>query len=79
MLSIHLIKSNFCYFIAPKEQTHVASIAWFDQQFSKEIIKDKKDLVLRHDGMFHTLLGLFDVVTVTFSALIITMKSPVSV
>jgi hypothetical protein len=21
------------YFIAPKEQTHVASIAWFDQQF----------------------------------------------
>jgi lipid A ethanolaminephosphotransferase len=67
MLSIHLIKSNLkglylhgmSYFIAPKEQTYVASIAWFDQQFSKEIIKDKKDLVLSHDGLFHTLLGLF--------------------
>jgi lipid A ethanolaminephosphotransferase len=23
------------YFIAPKEQTHVPSIAWFDKQFSK--------------------------------------------
>jgi hypothetical protein len=37
----------------------LGSIAWFDQQFSKEIIKDKKDLVLSHDGLFHTLLGLW--------------------
>jgi hypothetical protein len=34
----------------------VASIAWFDKQFSKEITKDKKDLALSHDGLFHTLL-----------------------
>lgn len=49
------------YFIAPKEQTHVASIAWFDKQFSKQRIKDKRDLALSHDGLFHTLLGLFDI------------------
>jgi glucan phosphoethanolaminetransferase (alkaline phosphatase superfamily) len=41
----------------------VASIAWFDKQFSKEITKDKKDLALSHDGLFHTLLGLFDVLS----------------
>jgi lipid A ethanolaminephosphotransferase len=51
------------YFIAPKEQTHVASIAWFDKQFSTEVTKGKKDLALSHDGLFHTLLGLFDVRT----------------
>ncbi|CAC9588011.1 Lipid A phosphoethanolamine transferase, putative [uncultured Gammaproteobacteria bacterium] len=51
------------YFIAPKEQTHVASIAWFDKKFSTEVTKGKKDLALSHDGLFHTLLGLFDVRT----------------
>ena len=53
------------YFIAPKEQTHVASFVWFDPEFSREInikkLKQKASQSLSHDGLFHTLLGLFDV------------------
>jgi len=58
------------YFIAPKEQTHVASIAWFDERFSKEIdiklLNQNSDKPLSHDGLFHTLLGLFDVNTIFY-------------
>lgn len=53
------------YFIAPKEQTHVASIMWFDDQFSQEINQQELQKTLKspvsHDGMFHTLLGLMNV------------------
>ena len=53
------------YFIAPKEQTHVGSIMWFDSEFSKDI--DQKSLQktvkneTTHDGMFHSLLGLMNI------------------
>ena len=56
--------------MAPKEQTHVASIAWFDERFSKEIdiklLNQNSDKPLSHDGLFHTLLGLFDVNTIFY-------------
>jgi len=55
------------YFMAPKEQTHVSSIMWFDDQFSKEIdlqsLQQKSKQVKTHDGLFHTLLGLMNVDT----------------
>jgi lipid A ethanolaminephosphotransferase len=55
------------YFIAPKEQTHVASILWLDDQFSEEVnmqlLNQNSDKALSHDGLFHTLLGLMDVKT----------------
>ncbi|MBC8552420.1 MAG: phosphoethanolamine--lipid A transferase [Candidatus Brocadiales bacterium] len=53
------------YFMAPKEQTHVASIAWFDDRFSQEIDQEALQKTVQnstsHDGMFHTLLGLMNV------------------
>jgi len=53
------------YFIAPKEQTHVSSIMWFDNQFAKEINQQELQKTVKtpttHDGMFHTLLGLMNV------------------
>jgi lipid A ethanolaminephosphotransferase len=53
------------YFIAPKEQTHVSSIMWFDDRTAKEINQKKLRRTIKnpttHDGMFHTLLGLMNV------------------
>lgn len=53
------------YFMAPKEQIHVSSVMWFDQQFSEDIDQENLQKTaknpLSHDGMFHTLLGLMDI------------------
>jgi lipid A ethanolaminephosphotransferase len=59
------------YFIAPKEQIHVASIFWADEQFSKEIDiqklkKESNNREYSHDGFFHTLLGILDVRSVLY-------------
>jgi lipid A ethanolaminephosphotransferase len=55
------------YFIAPEEQTQVASILWFDDKFSQEVnikkLKNSSNKTLSHDGFFHTLLGLMNVRT----------------
>jgi lipid A ethanolaminephosphotransferase len=55
------------YFFAPKEQTHVASMIWLDDNFSKEVkIDELKDIAkdkLSHDSLFHIILGLMDVKT----------------
>lgn len=60
------------YFVAPKEQTHVASLAWFDAEFLRGIdrkkLKQKATQPLNHDGLFHTLLGLFDVDSQVYNA-----------
>jgi lipid A ethanolaminephosphotransferase len=54
-------------FIAPKEQTHVSSILWFGNDFKKDIsmenIRKTATLNQSHDGLFHTLLGMFNVNT----------------
>jgi lipid A ethanolaminephosphotransferase len=55
------------YFIAPKEQTHVASVLWLDDNFSKEVDTDELRNIanneLSHDGLFHAMLGLMDIKT----------------
>ena len=55
------------YFMAPEEQTHVASILWLDDQFSREVdmqlLNQNSNKEFSHDGLFHTLLGLMDVKT----------------
>ena len=52
------------YMIAPKEQIHIGTLAWFSESFSEKIntkIDTKKDY--SHDNIFHTMLGLFNVQT----------------
>jgi lipid A ethanolaminephosphotransferase len=54
-------------FIAPREQTHVSSVLWFGDNFKKKININEMDKISKsrqtHDGLFHTLLGLFSVKT----------------
>ena len=53
------------YFIAPKEQMHVASFMWFGSLMKEELnmetlsLKSKK--IYTQDNLFHTLLGMFEV------------------
>jgi lipid A ethanolaminephosphotransferase len=55
------------YFIAPEEQTQVASVLWFGDKFSQEVditkLKNSSNKSFSHDGFFHTLLGLMNVRT----------------
>ncbi len=55
------------YFMAPEEQTHVASLMWFGDNMKKQLDLNKlnkiKDNNLSQDNLFHTLLGLFEVET----------------
>ncbi|MDQ7090969.1 MAG: phosphoethanolamine--lipid A transferase [Methylococcales bacterium] len=50
------------YFMAPKEQTHVASLLWFGKNYKIEIDNLKKEVTqaYSHDHVFHTLLGLME-------------------
>ena len=55
------------YLIAPDEQKNVASIMWFNEGFSQLLnigsIKEKIEVPLSHDNLFHTLLGLMNIDT----------------
>lgn len=56
------------YAIAPKAQTHVASLIWLDNgqmshEYDRSKIKQNKDKEYSHDNLFDTLLGLFEVKT----------------
>ncbi len=55
------------YFMAPKTQTHVASLMWFGDSIKEELDVEKlnilKDNSYSQDNLFHTLLGLFEVDT----------------
>ena len=55
------------YLIAPDEQKSVAAIMWFNEGFSRsldiDLIKEKIELPLSHDNLFHTLLGLMNIET----------------
>ena len=55
------------YFMAPDEQIDVPALMWLNDSMSKvfdiESIKNKEDLPLSHDNLFHTLLGLMGVET----------------
>ena len=53
------------YFMAPKEQTNVASIFWASEGLKEDInmekLKSYKDKNFSQDNLFHSLLGLFEV------------------
>ncbi|RXJ97948.1 phosphoethanolamine transferase [Arcobacter sp. CECT 8986] len=55
------------YFMAPKEQTHVASLMWFGDGMKKQLDLNKLNSIknnnLSQDNLFHTILGLFEVQT----------------
>ena len=53
------------YFIAPQNQTHVASLLWFDKNSSlnTKYLETIKNNAFSQDNLFHSLLGLFDVQT----------------
>jgi len=58
------------YMFAPKEQTQVAAILWFGEQFKinrlglKNQVKTKQ---YSHDNIFHTLLGLMEIKTTLYN------------
>ena len=55
------------YLIAPDEQKKVAALMWFNeglsQLFDLDSIKEKIEMPLSHDNLFHTLLGLMNIET----------------
>lgn len=55
------------YFLAPKEQKHIAAFMWFGNKFQKKIdltaLRKQSTSPLSHDNLSHTLLGAFDVST----------------
>ncbi|SER64241.1 lipid A ethanolaminephosphotransferase [Faunimonas pinastri] len=57
------------YFMAPDFQTHVPLVAWFSDGYRRamgldvDCVAGRRDAPLSHDNMFHTLLGMMDVVT----------------
>ena len=55
------------YLIAPDEQKRVAALMWFNEGFSRsldvDLIKEKIDVSLSHDNLFHTLLGFMNIET----------------
>ena len=55
------------YFIAPEAQKHIGAIAWFNDNFKKEIdynkIKQNANKQYSQDNLFSTILGLFNIKT----------------
>ncbi|RXK12771.1 phosphoethanolamine transferase [Halarcobacter mediterraneus] len=55
------------YFMAPKEQTHVASLMWFGDSMKRQLdlnrLNSIKNNDFSQDNLFHTILGLFEVQT----------------
>jgi lipid A ethanolaminephosphotransferase len=61
------------YMFAPAEQTHVPFIAWFSDQYAQLTKLDRTclqtyaDAQTSHDNLFHTVLGMMDVVTSVYN------------
>ena len=58
------------YFMAPEEQTHVASVMWFGRNYTDVASNDinaVRQYPLSHDHVFHTLLGFFEVTSATYN------------
>lgn len=60
------------YFMAPKEQTHVASLMWFGEGgINKDVdvqkLKSYSNKKFSHDNLFHTLLSIFEVDTEVYN------------
>jgi lipid A ethanolaminephosphotransferase len=62
------------YFIAPDTQTHVPFLAWLSDgyrdanELDAACLTGEADRPLSHDNLFHTVLGLTDVVTTAYDA-----------
>lgn len=58
------------YFMAPDNQTHVASIFWFGDNYDEiniDSVRQKADMDFSHDNLFHTVLGLMEVDTSVYN------------
>ncbi|URK88364.1 sulfatase-like hydrolase/transferase [Rhizobium sp. RCAM05350] len=61
------------YMFAPAEQTHVPFIAWFSDQYAqltgldRSCLQTYADAPTSHDNLFHTVLGMMDVVTKVYN------------
>jgi lipid A ethanolaminephosphotransferase len=59
------------YFIAPNAQTNVGAFMWFSKLMNNEFninkIKNKANMRLSQDNLFHTLLGIFNVDTKVYN------------
>ena len=49
---------NFTFLITPDEQKRVATLMWFNEVFSRSFdidsIKEKNELPISHDNLYHT-------------------------
>jgi lipid A ethanolaminephosphotransferase len=61
------------YMIAPVEQTRVPFIAWFSDPYAqltgldRSCLQTKADAPTSHDNLFHTVLGMMNVVTKVYN------------
>ena len=61
------------YMFAPAEQTHVPFIAWFSDQYAQLTNLDRSclqtyaDAPTSHDNLFHTVLGMMNVITKVYN------------
>ncbi len=67
------------YFLAPKEQKHVAGLLWLGSEILEDVNKteilQKKDERYTHDNLFHTLLGIFEIKTSVYKKSMDILKS----
>jgi lipid A ethanolaminephosphotransferase len=62
------------YMFAPDEQTHVPFLVWLDPDFAKSMTVDmgcvaqSRSEPTSHDNLFHSLLGMMNVVTAAYDA-----------
>ncbi len=57
------------YFLAPDEQTHIPLIVWADDNnpdIDIEALRRHRDDKYTHDNIFHTVLGLLEIVTTAY-------------
>lgn len=69
------------YVIAPEEQTHIAMLQWFSDDFlkqmklSKPCLEQKSGEELSQDYLFHSVLGLLDIKTTAYDPTLDMFKS----
>ncbi|MEQ1684783.1 MAG: phosphoethanolamine--lipid A transferase [Burkholderiaceae bacterium] len=49
------------YAVAPREQTHVPMVVWSSAPPLTTCLRDKRDMPLTHDNLFHSVLGLLGI------------------
>jgi lipid A ethanolaminephosphotransferase len=58
------------YLFAPRAQTHVPMIVWFNEHYAHEIdvaaLRDASEREISHDNLFHTVLGLLEIQTAVY-------------